>query len=135
MTATLHVCRSCEGREAVRRRRGDAAGHGLREALTAMLRALPRAARFEIVSQDCMGPCGAGVRVALTGPGRWGWLFQDLEPGDMEALGSFLVAWHTAADGVPAKAERPSRLLRKTVCRLPPSGPTAEAAAHRPRPP
>ena len=122
MNATLHVCRSCEGRDAVRRRVGAGSGTALREALAALARALPDSFAVEVVSQDCLGPCGPGVRVALTGAGRWGWLFQDLQPGDdIAALAEFLRAWQTAPYGVPAKAERPARLVRKMIGRLPPS--------------
>lgn len=128
MTAIVHVCRSCEGRDAVRRQGGMAAGAALRQALLAMVRMLPDPTAVEVVGQDCLGPCGPGVRVALTGLARWGWLFQDLRPGaDIAALAAFLQAWQTAPDGVPAKADRPTRLMRKAIGRLPPSGAMADA--------
>jgi len=123
MTAVLHVCRSCEGREAVRRRHGGTSGMALRAAIEEMILALPDHSTFDVISQDCMGPCGLGVCVALTAPGRWGWLFQDLQPGeDVAALAEFLTAWRVAPHGVPAKTDRPTRLVRKTIGRLPPSG-------------
>ena len=120
MTATLHVCRSCQGRDAVRRRSGSTASVDLRDAIAAMILDLPDPAAFEVIGQECMGPCGSGVRIALTGTDRWGWLFQDLQPGpDIEALAVFLQRWLAAPDGMPGKAERPARLLRKTIGRVP----------------
>jgi len=89
-----------------------------------MLRNLPGGSDFRVVPQACMGPCGAGVRLAVTRPARWGWLFQGLRPGpDLEAFATFLSAWRAAPQGVLAKAQRPPRLLRKTVGRIPPSPP------------
>ena len=122
MTGTLHVCRSCQGREGIRRLSGATASSDLCDAFVAMVRNLPDLAALRVVTQECFGPCGSGVRVALTGPGRWGWLFQGLQPGpDLDALTSFLRVWQAAPDGVPDKLQRPARLLRKTVGRLPPS--------------
>ncbi len=76
---------------------------------------------FQVVPRACFGPCGPEVRVAVTGPGRWGWLFQGLRPGaDLDAFVAFLSAWLASVDGLPAEADR-AALLRKTVGRVPPS--------------
>lgn len=120
MRASIHVCRSCAGRAAVRAADPEAAG--LPAALHAMLGALPGGNAFTVVPQACMGPCGDGQRVALTAPGRWGWLFQGLEAGDMATFARFLAAWRDSPDGVPAKASRPAGLAPRLVGRLPPSG-------------
>ena len=129
MTGVLHVCRSCQGCEAVRRVAGATASTELFEAITAMVRHIPDPTAFGVAAQECLGPCGAGVRIALTGTGRWGWLFQGLQPGaDLEALASFLLSWCATPDGLPDKPQRPARLLRKTAGRLPPSGSNARSA-------
>ena len=123
MIGSLHVCRSCQTRDAVRRSSGPAASSDLQNSIAAMLRGLPDPAAFKVALGECLGPCSAGVRVAVTGSGRWGWLFQGLQPGaDVDALAAFLLAWQAAPDGLPAKSDRPTRLLRKTIGRLPPSG-------------
>ncbi len=122
MSGTIHVCASCQTRDAVRRSAGEAGGAALLAAIAARLRDTPLGPSFDIVPQACLGPCGAGVRLAVTGEGRWGWLFQGLDPAvDLEAFMMFLDSWRHSPDGVLAKAERPPCLLRKTVGRLPPS--------------
>jgi predicted metal-binding protein len=122
MIGTIHIRHGCQDRDPVRRQSGAGSGAALRTTIAARLAAPPWDDAFAIVPESCMGPCGAGLRLAVTGPGRWGWLFEGLHAeSDLDAFLQFLAAWRAAPNGVPAKAERPARLSRKTVGRLPPS--------------
>ncbi len=106
---TVHVCASCTGRL------GEA------DIFTALAARLDSSV-IALGRQPCFGPCGKGVRLAVTGPGRWGWLFEGLGAEDeLEPFLAFLAAWRAAPDGVPPKAARPAVLMRKAVGRLPPS--------------
>lgn len=119
MIGTIHVCKSCQGRKVVQR--GAQGDIDLLAAIAARVREMPGGVAFQVVPQACFGPCGPEVRVAVTGPGRWGWLFQGLRPGvDLDAFVTFLAAWRASEEGLPAKADRVA-LLRKTVGRIPPS--------------
>ena len=105
MTAKLHVCVSCKG----------ASGTGAQT--RAALADLP----ISVEPQACLGPCGDGVRAALTAPGRWGWLFADLSASDRDALAAFIALWQASADGQVVKARRPPSLATRILGRIPPS--------------
>ncbi len=107
---TLSVCASCEGRQA---------GAPLLQALTACA----AGSGVLVTHGPCLGPCGAGVRVALTGNGRWSWLFQGLDPDrDMADFARFLAAWTASPTGEVAKSARLS-LVPRTIGRTPPAAP------------
>jgi predicted metal-binding protein len=73
-----------------------------------------------VVPGPCLGACGDDTRLALTGAGRWSWLFQGLDAEtDMPAFSLLLAAWLAALDGLAAKADRKALLVR-TVGRVPP---------------
>ena len=122
MTATIHVCVSCQDRGPVLASQGEGGSQVLIDALRQQLGKAMPASAFVITPQSCFGPCGRGVRLAVAGPGRWGWLFEALRPGDdLDAFSQFLTAWLASPDGVVAKSDCPARLFRKTVGRVPPS--------------
>ena len=105
MTAKLHICVSCKG--------GGGTGGQTRAALAD----LP----ISVQPQACLGPCGDGVRAALTAPGRWGWLFADISASDRDALATFIAQWQASPDGQVAKTRRPARLASHIIGRVPPS--------------
>ena len=110
---TLHICATCPDRAVVRSGAGDA--------LSTALAAIATPLGIAVAAEGCMGPCGRGVRVALTGAGRWGWLFQGLDPAtDIDAFVHFLAAWQSAPGGQVAKRDRIGLQMR-IVGRLPPS--------------
>lgn len=103
----LSVCASCEGR-------------GAEGAVLVALREAAAGTGIEVVAGPCLGPCGQGVRVALTGAGRFGWLFEGLDAAaDMAAFTRFLAEWVRAPDGLVAKRDR-ILLMARTVGRVPP---------------
>lgn len=114
MSLCVHVCETCRKRDLAR---GEA---DIVPALAAMLDDVTEAA-FELVPQSCLGMCAPGANLAVTGPGRWGWLFRELRPGEeLAAFAVFLRAWLAHPEGLPPKSARPACLRPCTVGRLPP---------------
>ena len=70
MTVTLHVCITCRAGEPA----NDAMlpmGGQLHQALDA----LERPADIRIVPVECLSACNNGAAVALSGPGRWSYVY------------------------------------------------------------
>ncbi len=74
---TLHVCVTCRaGEEGDAAVRAPAAGCMTRWPRPSAIRtALPS---FRIVEVECLSNCNRGCSAALTGPGRWSYIYGDL---------------------------------------------------------
>ena len=66
MTATVHVCRDCGSREAVRRLHGEHGSETMLDLLNALLRGHTQAHALRVIPQSCLGPCGPGVQTSMT---------------------------------------------------------------------
>ena len=54
------------------------AGRRLHDALATAQRGQENLQRFRIVEAECLSNCNRGCSVALTGPGRWSYIYGDL---------------------------------------------------------
>ena len=111
---SLHVCVTC--------RRGEAEGGGEPgRVLFDRVLALARAeAGLEVAEIRCLAACSRGCTAALGAPGKWSYVFGDLDPaaGAAEDLIAGARLHRAAADGLLPWSGRPGS-LKKAVARLP----------------
>ncbi len=117
----LYVCTTC-------RREGDdpggpRAGARLHDELAA------RAEGLRVEPVECLSVCKRPCTVAVASPGRWTYVYGDLDPA--EAAGLILDglrAYDATADGIVPWRERPKAFRSGVIARIPPFPPLPEAA-------
>jgi predicted metal-binding protein len=117
--ATLHVCVTClagEDRETVPR-----AGRRLHDALADALRRMDNPSGFRIVEAECLSNCNRGCSVALTGPGRWSYVYGDLNQTSVDELLAGALRYAATTDGLVPWRERPTIFRKGVIARIPPS--------------
>jgi predicted metal-binding protein len=116
---TLYVCVTCRAGE-----EGDAtprAGRRLHDALTEAQRDQDVASGFRIVEAECLSNCNRGCSVALTGPGRWSYIYGDLSQASVEDLLAGASKYAATEDGLVPWRERPTIFRKGVIARIPPS--------------
>jgi predicted metal-binding protein len=119
VAATLHVCVTCvagEDRETVLR-----AGRRLHDALVEAQRRQDYPPRFRIVEAECLSNCNRGCSVALSGPGRWSYVYGDLGQASVEDLLAGASRYAATKDGLVPWRERPTIFRKGVIARIPPS--------------
>ena len=117
--ATLHVCVTClagEDRETVPR-----AGRRLHDALADALSRQDDPPGFRIVEAECLSNCNRGCSVALTGPGRWSYVYGDLNQTSVDELLAGALRYAATTDGLVPWRERPTIFRKGVIARIPPS--------------
>lgn len=109
------VCTSC-------RPKGDPCGPGL--ALISRLRtaflAAGLAETYEVSGTACMASCDRPCTVAWQGRSKATWLFGDIDPDqDIDDLVSFTKLYQGLEDGFCRAAERPGKMARVALARIP----------------
>ena len=126
---TLSICLRCrdgrEDRNADLDRRG---GRRLAHAVAGALPDSPGARRgIRLRGVNCMGNCKRPCTIALSGPGRFTYLFGDLDPtlhvGDVLSIAA---AYAEAEGGVLPRSARPEVLRAGILGRIPPLGFTGD---------
>lgn len=70
---------------------------------------------------ECLSVCKRPCTVALTGPGRWTYVYGDLDPlTGVETLLTFARQYRASADGIVPWRERAEPIRKGVVARLPP---------------
>lgn len=70
---------------------------------------------------DCLSVCKRPCTVALTGEGRWTYIYGDLDPqSGVETLLSFARQYRQTPDGVVPWRERAEAIRKGVVARIPP---------------
>ena len=116
----LLVCTTCRPADAPRD--GQAAGQELFERAQDALAFAPISAPgLQLRGVACLGACSHSCTVALQAPGKASYVFGELAPDDdcVQAVLDVARQHATAADGLLAWAQRPERLRRGLVARLP----------------
>lgn len=119
IAATLHVCVTClagEDRETVPR-----AGRRLHDALADAQRRQDVPSRFRIVEAECLSNCNRGCSVALTGPGRWSYVYGDLGEASVDDLLAGASRYAATKDGLVPWRERPTIFRKGVIARILPS--------------
>lgn len=109
------VCTAC-------RHKGQPCGPGL-ALIAALQRALEAAGLgddFEVSGTACMAGCDRPCTVAWRAAGKATWLFGDVEPGaDIDDLVTFAQLYQRLEDGWCRAADRPGKLARTALARIP----------------
>lgn len=116
---TLYVCVTClagEDRETEPR-----AGRRLHDALAETQRGQNNLQSVRIVEAECLSNCNRGCSVALTGPGRWSYIYGDLNQACVDDLLAGASRYAATNDGLVPWRERPTIFRKGVIARIPPS--------------
>jgi len=135
MATTLHVCTTCRGTAAAPLGCADCAvgvqgcgacplaeGAASRpgERLAAALQALPQPKGVTVVPVECLSACAQGCAVALSGPGKWSYVFGRIDLRDAATLLSGAAQFEAAEKGLIPWRERPEIFRKQCLARIPP---------------
>ena len=118
---TLHVCVTCraagESPDAAER-----PGARLHRALAAALAADPDGREIRLEAVECLSVCKRPCTVAVSSPGRWTYIYGDLDAErSAETILAGLRLYAATPDGIVAWRERPEPFRKGVVARIPPS--------------
>jgi len=90
--------------------------------LAALVPALAEArVPVEAAPVECLSVCKRPCTVAASGPGRWTYVWGDIDPdADLAAVVDGLSRYAAAPDGLVPWRERPERFRKGVVARVPP---------------
>lgn len=116
MTVTLHVCTTCRMGQPIP---DDAPRPGAR--LLAALQAAGEPEGVRIVPVECLSACDHGCNIALSGPGRWSYVYRGMDPDEHVAdILAGATAYAATADGIVPWRERPLIFRKQSLARIPP---------------
>lgn len=123
---TLYVCTTC-------RAEGDAseprAGARLLASLSEALAERP-ASELHIEPVECLSVCKRACTVAVASPGRWTYVYGDLDPATSAAtILDGIGLYAGTPDGIVPWKARPQAFKSGVVARIPPFAPTPREAA------
>jgi predicted metal-binding protein len=120
---TLYVCTTC--RDAADPAEGPRAGARLHDALAQALAARPGLpVRIEPV--ECLSVCKRPCTVAVASPGRWTYVYGDLDPAiSADVILDGIGLYAGTPDGIVPWRERPQEFRKGVVARIPPAPVTA----------
>lgn len=111
----VHVCVTCGRTEGA----AETAGRRMLAALGAALAGAGVAVEASPV--ECLSVCRRPCTVALSGPGRWTYVYGDLDPdADLSDVAEGVRRYAAAPDGLVPWRDRPERFRRGVVARVPP---------------
>jgi predicted metal-binding protein len=116
---TLYVCVTCRAGEADETT--PRAGRRLHDALAQAQRRQDGSPRFRIVEAECLSNCNRGCSAALTGPGRWSYIYGDLSEASIDDLLTGASRYAATDDGLVPWRERPTIFRKGVIARIPPS--------------
>ena len=119
VTVTLHVCTTC------RRGLPDAEGTSRPGAvLHAALVAAGAPNGVRILPVECLSACDNGCSVALSGAGRWSYVYGHMDAASHVAdILAGAAAYAKAPDGIVPWRERPMIFRKQSLARIPPMEP------------
>jgi predicted metal-binding protein len=123
MTVTLHVCVTCRAGETLVE--GEATPGARLFAAIAGLGALPG---VTVTPVECLSACTQGCSIALSGPGRWSYVYGRLSEADAREVRAGAAAYADAPNGIVPWRARPQIFRRQSLARIPPIATQAEAA-------
>ncbi len=120
--AELLICVTCRS-AAARAGDGDVSEPRPGARLLERLRGDSPPAGVAIRAVECLSNCDHGCTVALRGPGRWTYVYGNLDPdaeADLEALRDGARRYRASVDGLVPWRERPQHFRKNCIARIPP---------------
>lgn len=90
---------------------------------TKLLNALEGAnppASVQVKAVECLSNCTHGCSVALRGPGRWSYVYGNLDENLAEIVLEGAQKYQSTADGLVPWRERPEHFRKNCIARIPP---------------
>lgn len=116
MTVTLHVCTTCR---MAAPDPGDAPRPGAR--LLAALQDAGAPDGVRIVAVECLSACDHGCNIALSGPGRWSYVYRGMDPdAHVAEILAGAAAYAATPDGIVPWRDRPVIFRKQSLARIPP---------------
>lgn len=115
--ATLFVCVTCRLAPDETEPR---AGRRMHDAMVAAHQRHPDAARLAVVPVECLSNCNRACTVAFAGPGRWTYVHGDLAPEAADDVVAGAILYAGTDDGLVPWRQRPERLRKGVISRVPP---------------
>lgn len=69
---------------------------------------------------ECLSNCSRGCTVALRGPGRWTYVYGDLEPDQVDVVLEGALKYRATDNGLVPWRERPDHFRKNCIARIPP---------------
>lgn len=117
MTVTLHVCITCRAGQPVPD--GEPVPG---QRLMAALLGHPDPQGVEIRPVECLSACSRGAAVALSGPGRWSYVYGEMTAEDAPEILAGARAYAATPDGIVPWRERVIIFRKRSLARIPPIG-------------
>lgn len=114
MGAILHVCITC--RAGLPLVEGEPCA-GAR--VHAALAALNVQAGVTVRPVECLSACKHGASIALSGPGRWSYIYGPVSEADAAVILDGAAAYAGTQDGIVPWRERPALFRKNVIARLP----------------
>lgn len=114
MGAILHVCITC--RAGLPLVEGEPCA-GAR--MFAALSAAPTPENITIQPVECLSACAKGASIALSGPGRWSYLYGPVVEDDAAVILEGASAYAQTQDGLVPWRARPALFRKNVIARLP----------------
>jgi predicted metal-binding protein len=118
MGVTLHVCITCKAGQAVPEGQVEP-GARLHAALAAAAAdAVTEGVSIQPVA--CLSACNTGCAVALSGPGRWSYVYGFMDESHAAEILRGAALYARAPDGIVVWRDRPAIFRKQSVARVPP---------------
>jgi predicted metal-binding protein len=116
----LYVCVTCRkaGEPEGETRPGALLHRALIDAVSSRL---PTGPAIRVEPVECLSGCKRGCTIAITGPGRWTYVYGDLDPDtSVEAILEGVRRYGATENGLVPWRERPEAFRRGALARIPP---------------
>ena len=123
MAITLHVCITCRAGQTIPEGQ-PTPGARLRDAILDV--GVPPG--VNLVPVECLSACNQGCSVALSGPGRWSYVYGRLSEVNAKEVVAGAAAYADAPDGIVPWRTRPEVFRKQSLARIPPIMSLPEAA-------
>lgn len=114
MGATLHICITCRAGQVLVEGEPCAGAR-----VFAAISALPVPEQVEIKPVECLSACPRGPAMALSGPGKWSYLYGPVGEEHARLILDGASAYAATPDGIVPWRERPALFRKHVIARLP----------------
>lgn len=115
----LLVCSTCRRAEGTAEADADAPRPGA--LLHAGLERTELPAGIQVRSVQCLSNCSQGCTIALRSPGRWTYVYGNIDPDtQLDTVVDGVTRYAATADGLVPWRERPQHFKKNCIARIPP---------------